>query len=308
MTQLRFSPFYGLAMPLLKQGQPITPVQLENLADTPGALDGHQILVLSYEFMKPLSAAVHQVLAGWVRAGGGLLYVGDGSDPYHAVREWWNQGARRYPTPAHHLFEVLGADLGAEGVQRVGEGAVRVLPVAPASLTDSADAAAALVAAARGLIETLGLAWRPSNRLALRRGPYLVGAVLDEAAGDDWIVSGRLIDLLDADLPLIRERRVAPGQLAWLRDLEGAGEVGLVASASRVRDWREDAGGVAYVSEAPARTPVRTLLRLPARPARVIVDGVATDAWTHDPGEGLLWLSHPGDPAGTAVEIVAGGA
>ncbi|HEX4213643.1 MAG TPA: hypothetical protein VIA06_10015, partial [Candidatus Dormibacteraeota bacterium] len=173
VTQLRFSPFYGLAMPMLKQGQPITPVQLENLADTPGALDGYQILLLSYEFMKPLSATVHHALAGWVRGGGGLLYVGDGSDSYHAVREWWNQGARRYPTAAHHLFEVLGADLDGEGVQRVSEGAIRVLPVPPASLTDSAAAAETLVAAARGLIETRGYAWRPSNRLALRRGPSL---------------------------------------------------------------------------------------------------------------------------------------
>lgn len=307
VTQLRFSPFYGLAMPLLKQGQPITPVQLENLADTPDALDGHQILVLSYEFMKPLSPAVHQALAGWVRSGGGLLYVGDGSDPYHTVREWWNQGARSYPTPAHHLFEVLGADLAGEGVQPVGEGAVRVLAVAPASLTESAAAAETVVAAARALVESLGHAWRASNRLVLRRGPYLIGAVLDEAGDGGWTASGRLVDLLDADLPLIRERRIEPGQLAWFRDLEGAGEVELIASASRVRDWSAGEGGVAFVSEAPARTPVRTLLRFPHRPERVLIDGEHSGDWTHDEGEGLLWLSHPGVPTGTAVRIVDGG-
>ncbi|HEX4216284.1 MAG TPA: hypothetical protein VIA06_23445, partial [Candidatus Dormibacteraeota bacterium] len=134
----------------------------------------------------------------------------------------------------------------------------------------------------------------------------LIGAVLDEAEGGDWTASGRLVDLLDADLPLVRERRVAPGQVAWFRDLEGAKAIALVASASRVRDWRAEGGTVAYVSEAPARTPVRTLLRLPARPARVLIDGAASDDWTHDEAEGLLWLSHPGSPTGTAVEVVAG--
>ena len=40
--------------------------------------------------MKPLSADVHKPLADWVKRGGALVVVDDDSDPYLAVREWWN--------------------------------------------------------------------------------------------------------------------------------------------------------------------------------------------------------------------------
>ncbi len=48
--------FYGLTLPLLKYGVPIRTVQLDNLARSPGYLDQYRVLVLSYEFMKPMKA------------------------------------------------------------------------------------------------------------------------------------------------------------------------------------------------------------------------------------------------------------
>ena len=56
---------YGLALPLLKRGLPLTPVQLEN-TPLPGFLDGLRLLLLSYQGQKPLSADVHPPLAAWV--------------------------------------------------------------------------------------------------------------------------------------------------------------------------------------------------------------------------------------------------
>jgi hypothetical protein len=51
---LHFSDFYGLALPPLYDGQRVCPVQLENVIDTPDALDDVDVLVLSYEFQKPI--------------------------------------------------------------------------------------------------------------------------------------------------------------------------------------------------------------------------------------------------------------
>lgn len=87
---LDWSAFYGLALPLLKHGAFVRPVQLDNAERFPGYLDAYRVLVLSYEFMKPESPGLHQALAQWVRQGGALVYVGDGSDEFHGVREWWN--------------------------------------------------------------------------------------------------------------------------------------------------------------------------------------------------------------------------
>jgi len=47
--------FYGLAMPLLKRGLPVEPVQMEN-AVLPGALDPYKVLLMTYEGMKPAFA------------------------------------------------------------------------------------------------------------------------------------------------------------------------------------------------------------------------------------------------------------
>lgn len=58
--------------------------------------------------MKPEYPDLHSTLAQWVRDGGALIYIGDDSDPYHQVKEWWNQGKRHYHSPREHLFEGLG--------------------------------------------------------------------------------------------------------------------------------------------------------------------------------------------------------
>jgi hypothetical protein len=56
---------YGLALPFLKRGMPITPVQLENVAVT-NYLDAFRILLLSYHGQKPLSPDVNASVAAWV--------------------------------------------------------------------------------------------------------------------------------------------------------------------------------------------------------------------------------------------------
>ncbi len=103
---------YGLALPLLVRGMPVSPVQLENVT-VPRYLDGFRLLLLSYHGQKPLSPEVHGPVAEWVKAGGVLVVWDDDSDPYNAVRDWWNSDGRKYKTPREHLFQALGIDLNA---------------------------------------------------------------------------------------------------------------------------------------------------------------------------------------------------
>jgi hypothetical protein len=106
-SEPHLSQIYGLALPFLKRGMPVTPVQLENLT-VPGCLEGLRVLLLTYHGMKPLTPEVHAPLAAWVKRGGLLVVCDDDTDPYNRVREWWNTGGRRYATPRGHLFEELG--------------------------------------------------------------------------------------------------------------------------------------------------------------------------------------------------------
>ncbi len=85
--------FYGLALPLVMQGIPAEPVQLEN-ATLAGALEPYRILLMTYEGMKPMTPEVHSALAGWVKQGGILIFMGDDSDPYNGVKAWWNDAAK----------------------------------------------------------------------------------------------------------------------------------------------------------------------------------------------------------------------
>lgn len=249
MEHITWDGFFGLAMPLLKQGYPVRPVQLDNVRRIPHYLASYHVLLLSYEYMKPETMDLHCGLAQWVQSGGILLYVGDGRDPYHAVREWWNKGECCYESPAHHLFETLGLDLQAlldanhRELQPVGKGGVICLHESPAAFTQSAENAAQLV-----MHVTEGWAWKhgssegleASHALAAKRGPYLIAAVLEESISEEPLVlHGRFVNLFDGNLSTVTEWSVAPGEQALLYDLNEisphrAIEPVLVAAAGRV--------------------------------------------------------------------------
>ena len=113
--------FYGLALPLVKHGLPVEPVQIES-AVAPGFLSRYKMLLLTYEGQKPPTPEFHEVLAEWVREGGALVVVDSDEDRYNAVREWWNTAPDSYKTPREHLFEKLGISRDAVGLYHVGRG------------------------------------------------------------------------------------------------------------------------------------------------------------------------------------------
>ena len=198
---------YGLAMPLLKHGLPVTPVQLENVT-VPHYLDGFRVLLLSYDGQKPLSPEVHAPLAAWVKQGGVLVVCDQDADPYIKVRDWWNSGGLNYATPREPLFKELGLDPQAEPdkIHPVGKGGVLWLRERPAQFSADAAGAGRVVDAARQAAKTAGIAWRETNYLLLRRGPYLIGAGLDESIeGAPHAVNGRFVNLFDPDLRVRRE-------------------------------------------------------------------------------------------------------
>ncbi|HEX5218052.1 MAG TPA: hypothetical protein VFZ59_00670 [Verrucomicrobiae bacterium] len=204
------SQVYGLALPLLKRGMPVTPVQLENVT-LPGYLDNCRVLLLSYHGQKPLSPDVHTPLADWVKRGGALVVCDDDADPYNRVTDWWNSEGLNYATPREHLFERLGIGksgetlAGHETEKRrdgetatgagspihrfagsfsgtpVGKGRVLWLCQDPATFAASDEGDQRVVAAVRQAAKWAKLKWRETNYLLLERGPYVVAAGLDES-------------------------------------------------------------------------------------------------------------------------------
>lgn len=332
LALLDFSDFYGLTLPLVKHGLPARPVQLDNVRRFPGYLDDYRLLVLSYEFMKPEHPDLHGALAQWVKDGGTLVYVGDDVDPYHGVREWWNAGRRRYRSPREHLFECLGvpADEAADAaaVQRVGKGALCWLREAPRRLAESREGAERL---RRAVFEGLGMAradddesggegqrrdaggsgWQPSNVFSMRRGPYIITAVMEESVHDrPHKLSGRFVNLLDPALPIVRELQVTPGRQSLLYDLEApdARGDGIVAASSRIEEYEENERSIAFTAKGPTGILAVCRLRCPSAPAAVIAadaDGTGTSPlpseW--DAPTRTLLIRYEHRPGGARVEI-----
>ena len=265
IASLAFPHFYGLAMPLLKYGLPVRPVQLDNVRRFPGYLSGLRFAVLSYEFMKPVSPDIHTALAEWVRTGGVLIYVGDGSDPFHGIRSWWRDAG--YEEPAQHLFESLGLGRTPEdGEYTFGKGRVAVVRETPARICMSKERADAWRALVRDAMKRSGAPWRWRNDITLRRGPYIICAVMDESvSAEEKVFEGCFADLMADGYPLIRTKRVKPDETAILYDLDRPekGAFTVIAAAARILDVQAGDSALSFRAKAADRVLTHIRIRLP---------------------------------------------
>jgi len=288
--------FYGLALPLVKSGIPLEVVQLENTPH-PACLSRYRLLLLTYEGQKPLKPAYHEALAAWVRAGGGLIYVGDGTDPYHGVREWWNGEGQTDAKACDDLFVRLGlTDQARQEPQAVGEGYVRVLSQKPRDLPGRADGADTVLALAREMLDRLGETLRTQNYLRIQRGPFVVAAVLDESVSDQPLhLRGRFVDLFEAALPVITEKVLQPNDHALLYDVDWAQRNGLtpkvLAAGARIRDESVGADGFTFLARGPEGTRGCARILLPRRPSAVTNGRSVSCEHTWDDVSSTLWLA-----------------
>jgi hypothetical protein len=304
----RFGSFYGLALPLVKRGMPAEPVQLEN-AHLSGGLSGYKVLLMTYEGMKPMTPAAHDALAAWVKAGGVLVFLGDDSDPFNKVRSWWNEAPYSYAAPREHLFERLGLAKDAKPrTYTVGKGALLYDTASPAALTYKSDGADHVRRLTREACRLARLAYQERNYLALRRGPYVVAAGLDESvAGAPRVLRGRFVNLFDAGLAIHTEVTLTPGSRYLLLDLDRAQENSspVLAAAAKVLDVKRlQDGTLQFYAEGPQGIEAAVRLKLSA-PASVTVDDVPLPAadQTWDAATKTCLLRFPNSASGHWIRV-----
>jgi hypothetical protein len=175
-------------------------------------------------------------LADWVRAGGALVVVDRDEDRYNNVREWWNTAPDSYKTPRQHLFEKLGIPRDAAGLHHVGRGVVLSERLSPAALTYNKDGGDTVRSMARQAAAAVNLSWKETNAMVLRRGPYVIGAGLDESLpeAEPYVLQGRFINLFDANLPVLHGYVLAANTRVFLIDLDAikAGDAPKILAAS----------------------------------------------------------------------------
>jgi hypothetical protein len=288
---------YGLALPLVKRGMPVTPVQLENVM-LPGFLDEQRVLLLTYEGQKPLTPEVHGALAGWVKKGGVLMVVDKDTDPYNRVREWWNDDLKNDRIPRQHLFAAMGlkdADFENDTARMmaVERGAVMWVKESPVQFALSAEADARLAVLAKKAADKASLAWKESNYLALRRGPFVIGAGLDESVdGEPKILKGRFVNLFDPELKVQRSATLSPAARFFLLDLDRvkADRPQVLASACKTLPDLQQGGAAAWTVEGVGNTPAIVLISAAKAPGTVTLDGQQLTSFSFNAGERLLYV------------------
>jgi hypothetical protein len=234
--------------------------------------------VMIYSNMKPLSAGYHEVLAQWVKAGGVLIYYGRDNDPFQGVTEWWNTGVNTFRSASGHLFKLMGmGEDPAEKEYSYGRGKVLVVRQDPKELVLKADADHEFIARIKNEFEVNAKAGKLElkNNFLLKRGPYIIAAVLNENEDSSaLIIKGPVIDLFDPSLPILTKKIVEPGTQAYLYDLSTTGEKPMVmAAAARVYEEQTLGNQYSFLVKSPSKTMNVMRILLPAKPKRVTGKG-----------------------------------
>ena len=267
-----FPQFYGMSLPLLKYGLPVRPVQLDNVRRFAGYLDTLKVLILSYEYIKPEAPDINTAVLSWVMNGGTLLYIGDGSDPFHRIDSWWRKSG--YENPARHLFRLAGMEETPEdGVYPAGNGKIVVWNMVPAKICLSRELAQEYRYKVKDALESLGLSWEFRNDLTLHRGPYIISAVMDESVTDEKKVwEGLFADLGENDYPVITHKEIGPDETALLFDFDTIREDAfrVIGTSARVLDAQTDDGGFQLKLKTADKIRAYTRVRLPQKAAAAL--------------------------------------
>ncbi len=306
----QLSNFYGMALPLVKNGIPVKTVHIENLGFD-ATLSDIKVLAMTYSNMKPDSPQANERLAQWVKQGGTLLFCGTDTDPFQAVDEWWNRGDFKYDTPSQHLFELMGISQNArEGEYKVGKGFVRIMRSDPKDFVLSENGAGAYIKNVQALFENVedNDNFSFTNVYFLRRGHYIVSAVVDESVSEQPLtLSGLYIDLFEPELPLKKKVVVEPNSQALLIDMSKVSDFKtprVLAASFRESDEFIAKHEYSFVAKSPSETDGVARVLLPSRPKSVIVDGEQVfDKTDWDQASKTYLLKFENSPQGRKVSF-----
>ena len=299
----QLSNFFGLALPLLKRGVPVSITHLENTsyADT---WKDVKVLLMTYSNMKPLDPKAHQDLADWVKRGGTIVYCGRDNDPYQQVLEWWNQNGNTYTAPSQHLFQLMQMpEKAEEGIYFYGKGRVYVVRQDPKEFVMQEAGDQSLLS----VIEKAYGKLKYKNHFYLERGPYVLAAVVDENAvsSEPLQLKGNYIDLFDPKLPCLKQKTVNPGEQAFLFNIHAVSQKNrpqVLASASRQSNEMIGKRTYSFLAKSPAETDNVMRILLPKKPQSIKVSANQFKSEWDDQTHTLL-LQFENNPEGVQVNI-----
>ena len=150
------------------------------------------------------------------------------------------------------------------------------------------------------------------NSFFLERGPFDLVSVLEESINEEpYIVKGLLIDLFDPKLPVLTEKKVMPGEQAFLFNIgrvENSQEPQILASASRAYNEEFSKGKYSFIVKSPINTTNSMRILLPTSPNEIAIKETKENKdiehkYEWDEMSKTCWLEFENSPDGIKVNI-----
>lgn len=276
MSSNAFPAFYSLALPLLKYGIAVRPVLLDNMRRYVGYLNDYDMLLMSYEYMKPDYPDINNSIAAWVREGGQMIYAGDGTDPFNDISSWWTG---KYPGPAEHLFSMLEVPFDEDkAIYNCGKGTVSYIKKNPCIFSYSKNNADILRELFLETARRKGHEPEFCNNLVIQRGNYIIASVMDESINDEPLVfTGLFADMFSADFEITTEKVLYPGDRAMLQELTKVKDYEIIGSSVRVNEVTVYDNKVILRTEGAEMRKANLRIKLPFVPQKALIDGEKAD-------------------------------
>ena len=275
MSSNAFPAFFSIALPLLKYGIAVRPVLLDNMRRYVGYLNDYDMLLMSYEYMKPDYPDINNSISSWVKEGGQLIYIGDGSDPFNNIDSWWKG---RFNNPAEHLFMMLGiSPEGEKSIFTCGDGTAAVYNINPSVFAYSKENAGKLRDFFLEAAKRKGYTPEFSNHLILSRDRYIIAAVMDESINNEPLVlTGLFADMFSPDFEIVTEKILYPEDKAMLCDLTKITEaVDIIGTSVRIDELKAEDGKVILSTSGAGGFNANIRIKLPFIPQYAEIDGEA---------------------------------
>ena len=305
-TDDRLQGIYGLLMPLIEQGVPVSACVLERAGDE-SYMNRHKVIILSYENFKPVAPEMNVALAEWVKRGGVLVLLGESDDALdRSDYFWWNKAGAS--SPMHHLLDQLGGAHDRRIEWNCGKGHVlrnKIPSREFASPKAAAEVYLPLIDQAVKYAEPAGKLRTPGYFM-MKRGPFVIAHARHKSISAE----GKFIDIFDPRLPVVDGIRLSPGASGLFRDvsrmLAANGSPCVLHATHRLMCQNFDGGKLRFSIKGPAETPAVVRVFPGGREMEgmtaVASDGKNVEVVSVVEGSTVrLWFKN--DPGGVDVEI-----
>ena len=246
---------YGLLMPLISRGIPVSSFVMERVQDKEYA-DLYKVIILSYENFKPVKPEMNIALAEWVKRGGTLMILGAKEDELDKEKYfWWHKLG--FKSPIKHLFSQLRKSKKAKEYWQFGKGDVIVNPISPREFANSEIATKIYLPYLKWAVKksTISGTLKTPGNFCMKRGDYII------AHSEKKKISrkGKFIDVFDTNFYVMDEINLKPGESGLYKDItkildDGKKPVVLQAT-HRLISQEYKKGALKFIVKGPEETP-----------------------------------------------------